>query len=51
MMSISGRARRRVDDLVAEAIDDLALLVYHVVILQRAFALLEVVTFTRFCAC
>ena len=32
-----------VDDLVAEAVDDLALLVHHVVVLERALADLEVV--------
>ena len=32
-----------VDDLVAEAVDDFALLVHHVVVLERAFADLEVV--------
>jgi hypothetical protein len=32
-----------VDDFVAEAVDDLALLVHHVVVFERAFALLEIV--------
>ena len=32
-----------VDDLVAEAVDDFALLVHHVVVFERAFADLEVV--------
>ena len=36
------------DDLVAEAVDDFALLVHHVVVLERALADLEVVLLDAF---
>ena len=49
MMSISrSRTSVGVDDFIAEAVDDLALLVHHVVVFQRAFAALEVVLLDAF---
>ena len=44
MMSISrSRTSSRIDHFIAETVDDFALLVHHVVVLERAFAALEVV--------
>src|ERR1035437_8118044 len=37
-----------VDDFVAETVDDFALLVHHVVVFERAFALLEIMAFDAF---
>ncbi len=49
MMSIRrSRTSGGVDDLVAEAVDDFALLVHHVVVFEGAFAALEVVLLDPF---
>ena len=49
MMSISrSRTSVGVDDLVAEAVNDFALFVHHVVVFERAFADLEIVLLDAF---
>ena len=49
MMSMRrSRTSVGVDDLIAEAINDFALLVHHVVVLERAFADLEIVLLDAF---